>query len=266
MTFKASDYKYEYFSVSEIQEGFIHVVYNHPKTLNAFAEQNWRDYGEIFTRLDAEQDVKLILVTSGVARSFSSGLNLKQAMEVFDPSRTEKESEAHLFTHIKDFQDAIGVPARINTPTIGILNGINYGLALDISSAFTIRIAVSDAVFSIAEINIGIAADIGTLQRVPRLVNNKSKLFQHALLGDKWGAQEALDLGYVSCIVDSIDAGIKIAKAWGEKICDSERWALRGTKQHIQDILNGGTMEDGLKSIQKYNAFHIARAGMNTKL
>ena len=55
-------------------------------------------------------------------------------------------------------------PSRISTPTIGVLNGLNLGLALDMSSAYSIRIAVKDAVFSIAEVNIGIAADIGSLQ------------------------------------------------------------------------------------------------------
>ncbi|RLV94977.1 Pre-mRNA-processing ATP-dependent RNA helicase PRP5 [Spathaspora sp. JA1] len=260
------DYNYKFFSVSEIQPGFIHVQYTNPKTLNAYAEQNWRDYGEIFTKLDADADVKLIVFSSGVDRSFSSGLNLKQAMSTFAPGRTVQETEQFLHTHIKEFQDAIGKPNRINTPTIGILNGINYGLALDISSAFTIRIAVSNARFSIAEVNIGIAADIGTLQRLPHLVNNKSKLFQHALLGDVWDAKEALELGYVSYVVDSIDAGLEITKKWGEKICDSEKWAIRGTKQHIQDILNGTTLDQGLKDIQKYNAYNIARSGMNTKL
>ncbi|KAI5961580.1 uncharacterized protein KGF55_003897 [Candida pseudojiufengensis] len=265
MPFDAKSYeKYEFYSVTEIEEGFIHVQYNNPKTLNAFTDRNWLDYGEIFTRLDQEDNVTLILVSSGVPKSFSSGLNLKAATAMMSKNadKPEKEQVAELHKHIRDFQYNISAPARISTPTIGILNGINYGLALDMSSCYSIRIAVEGARFSIAEVNIGIAADIGSLQRLPRLINNKSKLMEHALLGDVWGPQEALDLGFVSTVVKSIDEGIELAKDIGERIVSTPAWAIKGTKKHIQDILNGTTHEQGLKDIAEYNSVNITRSKM----
>lgn len=263
MSFDAKNYcDYEFFTISQIEPGFVHVQYTNPKTLNAFTEKNWRNYGEIFKRLDQESDVQLILVSSGVPRSFSSGLNLKAAMKLFGSDEPRDQAIKHLHEHIVDFQDAIGIPSRISTPTIGVLNGLNLGLALDMSSAYSIRIAVKDAVFSIAEVNIGIAADIGSLQRLPSVVNNKSLLMQHALLGDKFGAEEALKLGFVSCVVDSIDEGVEFAKTLGEKICDAPAWAIKGTKKYIQHILNGGTVEEGLKSIAEYNAVNITDSKM----
>ncbi|CAK9438981.1 uncharacterized protein LODBEIA_P32050 [Lodderomyces beijingensis] len=260
MPFDPESYKkYEFYSVTQIEPGFVHVQYTNPKTLNAFTDQNWQDYGEIFTRLDQEEDVTLIVVSSGVPKSFSSGLNLKAAMSTLggDAGLSEEERVARLHKHIVDFQNAISVPARITTPTIGILNGINYGLALDMSSAYTIRIAIEGARFSIAEVNIGIAADIGSLQRLPALINNKSRLMQHALLGDVFGAQEALELGYVSIIHPSVEHGIEQAREWGEKIVQTPQWAIKGTKKHIQDILNGQSVEQGLVDIAKYNSVHI---------
>lgn len=251
--------KYEFYTVTQIEEGFIHVQYTNPKTLNAFTDQNWKDYGEIFTRLDKEEDVSLIVFSSGVPKSFSSGLNLKAAMDSLggNDHLPERERVRLLHKHITEFQDAISVPSRINTPTIGVLNGINYGLALDMSSAYTIRIAVEGARFSIAEVNIGIAADIGSLQRLPALINNKSRLMQHALLGDVWDAKEALELGYVSMIHPSVEHGIEQAKEWAEKITQVPQWAIKGTKKHIQDILNGQSVEQGLKDIAVYNAINI---------
>ncbi|KAI5952917.1 hypothetical protein KGF54_003784 [Candida jiufengensis] len=265
MPFDAKSYeKYEFYSITEIEEGFIHVQYNNPKTLNAFKDQNWIDYGEIFTRLDKEEDVTLILVSSGVPKSFSSGLNLKAATEMMGKHAdlSEKEQISELHKHIVEFQHAISTPARISTPTIGILNGINYGLALDMSSCYSIRIAVEGARFSIAEVNIGIAADIGSLQRLPKLINNQSKLMEHALLGDVWDAKEALDLGYVSTVVKSVDEGIELAKSIGERIVSTPAWAIKGTKKHIQDILEGTTHEQGLKDIAKFNSVNITRSKM----
>lgn len=48
MTFNPESYKYEFYTVTQIEDGFAHVQYTNPKTLNAFTEQNWKDYGEIF--------------------------------------------------------------------------------------------------------------------------------------------------------------------------------------------------------------------------
>lgn len=267
MPFDPKNYtKYEFFTVSTLAEGVAHVQYTNPKTLNAYTNQNWRDYAEILTRLDKEEEFSAIVISSGVAKSFSSGLNLKAAQELGKPDgSSEKEKIAKLHEHITEFQNACTVPARIKTPTIGILNGINYGLAIDLASAYSIRIGVEGARFSIAEVNIGISADMGSLQRMPNIVNNKSKLFQHALLGDVFDVKEAAELGYVSTVVKSVDEGLELAKGWGSKMAQTPRWAIMGTKKHIQDILNGTTAEQGLLDIARYNAENIARSLM-TKL
>lgn len=262
MPFDPKNYnKYEFFTVGTLGEGIAHVQYTNPKTLNAYTNQNWRDYGEILTRLDKEEDVWVIVISSGVAKSFSSGLNVKDgALTSGLGGNTKQEKLANFEAFIKEFQNACTVPARINTPTIGILNGINYGLAIDLASAYSIRIGVEGARFSIAEVNIGIAADMGSLQRMPSIVNNKSKLFQHALLGDVFDAKEAAELGYLSTIVKTVDEGLELAGAWGARMAEAPQWAIKGTKKHIQDILNGKSMEQGLDDIAKYNAENILRA------
>ncbi|KAI5968894.1 hypothetical protein KGF57_000009 [Candida theae] len=261
MSFDPKNYaKYEFFTISALSEGVAHVQYTNPKTLNAYTNQNWRDYGEIMTRLDKEEDISVIVISSGVARAFSSGLNIKEgAMTMKFDGATEKERLAKFEEFIVEFQNACTVPARISTPTVGILNGINYGLAIDLASAYSIRIGVEGARFSIAEVNIGIAADMGSLQRMPGIVNNKSKLFQHALLGDVFDAKEALEMGYLSTVVDSVDKGLELAGAWGARMAQAPQWAIKGTKKHIQDILSGKSTDEGLADIAKYNAENIMR-------
>lgn len=259
MGFNASDFKYNHFLVSEVEEGLVHLQFNNPKTLNAFSESIWRDYQAILEKLDRNPDTNVILISSTVPKAFSSGLDLKDAMKTMGSSvgLPDKQRYSQLHEHIRDFQYSIGTPARINTPTIALLNGINYGLALDIAAACSIRVAVSGARFSIREIKIGIPADIGSLQRLPSVVNNKSLLYQYALTGSVFGAEEALLWGLVSAIVPTLREGVEYIKSLGEDINGNQQWAIKGTKKSIQNMLDGTTTEQGLKDIADYNASNI---------
>lgn len=260
MVYTEEDYKqYDEFIVSEVELGLWHVQLNNPKTLNAFAESTWRQYAEIFHKLDDDKDVNVILVSSTSPKAFSSGLNLKSAIATFGDGAKMSDAERykHMRQHISEFQHCITTPARINTPTIGLFNGVSYGLALDMAACYTIRVAVEGVKFSIREIKIGISADIGSLQRLPALVNNKSALYQHALTGDIFGAKEALALGFVSKVCPTVEAGIEYIKNLGLDIAGNQQWAIYGTKKSIQEITDGLSVEQGLKNIAHHNATHI---------
>ena len=259
MPFDAKDYKYQGFIVSEIESGFIHLQLNNPAKFNAFNDDLWKAYGEILTRLDDDPDTKVILISSTSPKAFSAGLDLKAALETFGSVKAmdAKQKYAYLRDHIYKFQEAIGKPGTINTPTIAVLNGINYGLAMDMASAFSIRIATGDAKFSIREIKIGVAADIGSLQRLPSVVSNQSLLFQHALLGDVFDAPEALSMGFVSKVLPDMKTAINYAKEMGSDINGNQQWAIKATKNFIQERLDGVTTEEGLKNAAHTNATNI---------
>lgn len=251
--------KHEHWIVEEVEPGFAHVQYNNPKTLNAFAEADWRAYAEILTLLDSDPDTNVILVSLAFAKAFLSGLNLKAAMLL--QAGMEEAPYAvrrnHMYQHIREFQDAIAVPARIRTPTIALLNGVCYGLALDIALACLVRVAVAGAKFLIREIKIGIVADMGSLQRISRLVGNVSKVNELALTGDVFGADEALALGFVSKVLPDFEAGVAYARELGASINLNPQWAIKGTKESIQFIADGGGHEQGLLNIAAYNAEHL---------
>lgn len=212
-----------------------------------------------WTKLDEDPDTNVILISSTSPKAFSSGLDLKAALQTFGSVKAsdDKQRYAYLRDHIDKFQAAIGKPATINTPTISVLNGINYGLAMDMASAYSIRFATGDAKFSIREIKIGIAADIGSLQRMPSVVNNKSLLFQHALLGDVFDAAEALSMGFVSKVFSDMKTAINYAIEIGSDINGNQQWAIKTTKKFIQERLDGVTTEEGLKNVAHSNATNI---------
>lgn len=259
-TFRPSEYKYDHFLVSRVEHGVRHVQFNNPQTLNAFAEKDWRDYAEIMTKLDKDPHTVVIIVSLTSPKAFSSGLNVKEAVQSMLHMTTilASQRQEYLRKHIAEFQECVGVPARMQTPTICLLSGINYGLALDISSCCTIRVATGDARFSIKEIKLGIPADIGLLQRLASTMSNTSLLFQHALRGDHFGARDALHLGYISKVVPDMKAGLLYCVGVAFDIAQNERWAVRGVKKSIQDRIDGErTVNQGLQDIAELNASNI---------
>lgn len=261
MGFKADYFsKYLKWIVTEIEPGFINVQYNNPKTLNAYAEEDWRNYLEILTALDNDPDTNIILISSAVEKAFSSGLNLKAGMLLMAgtedwPLRARKE---HLFKHIIDFQEAIAFPAKMHTPTIALLNGVSYGLALDIASACSIRVAVEGTKFSIREIKIGLVADMGSLQRMTNLVNNKSLMYQYSLTGEIFSAQDALNLGFVSKVLPDLKSGHEYCVELGQDINSNDQWPIKGTKASIQKMVDGGHHEQGLADVAIFNAINLS--------
>lgn len=259
MSFNAADYQHPEFIVKEIEPGFINLQFNNPKTLNAFAESTWRGYQDLLEKIDKHPATKVILISSPLEKAFSSGLNLKAAMGLFNSSddRLEKERYQELHQHIVEFQHAIHTPARIRTPTICILNGISYGLAIDIASACTIRYATKDAKLSIREIKIGIVADMGSLQRLPNLVGNLARINEYALTGCIFNGDEALEIGLVSRVFPDLKSAYEYSVEIGQDINTSVEWAVKGTKDTLQHMTLGATAESGLKQIAEYNAIHI---------
>lgn len=258
--FNPQDYKeYDAFIVSEVEEGFRHVQINYPKTLNSFNEARWRQFQAVLEKLDRDPTTVVVLISSTSPKSFSSGLDLREAFDSIGPAADESNEVRYTIVHehIDDFQYAVATPSRMRVPTIALLNGINYGLAIDIASACSIRVAVEGCKFSIKEIQIGITADMGSLQRLPAIVNNQSLLYERALTGSIFSAQDALAWGLVSQVFPTIEAGLEYCKDLGLQISGYPNWAVRGTKKCINEINLGLSVDQGLKNVAHYNASHL---------
>lgn len=118
------------------------------------------------------------------------------------------------------------------------MHGFAFGLAIDISTCADIRICSSDVKFAVKEVDIGLAADIGTLSRLPKIVGNFSWVKDVALSARVFGAEEAYRVGFVSQVHDSkakaVEAGLKMA----ELLASKSPVAVQGTKEllnHARD-------------------------------
>ena len=176
----------------------------------------WHNLSKIFTALSTDPSVRAILFT-GAGRAFTAGLDVTAASSsaTFDAT-TAPDSARRAFglrRHILEFQECISALEKCEKPVICVLHGISYGLALDMSLSCDVRIAARDARFSVKEVDIGLAADIGTLSRLPHAVGNMSWIKEVALSARVFGAEEALRVGLVSRVVEDKGAAVKEVSA-----------------------------------------------------
>jgi Delta3,5-Delta2,4-dienoyl-CoA isomerase len=127
---------------------------------------------------------------------------------------------------------------------ICVLHGPSLGIAIDISSACDIRIAVQDTKLSIKEVDIGLAADLGSLQRFPRVVGNDSWTRELAFSGRFFSASEALERGFVSYVLDTKEAAVNKAMEIARLLASKSPVAVQGTKTLLNYSRDHSVRED----------------------
>ncbi|KAL0576058.1 hypothetical protein V5O48_005916 [Marasmius crinis-equi] len=240
MSFAASSLSSQWIKVSEPIPHVLHVQLSR-NPVNAFSVRYWRAYGELFQRIMEEApDVRAVVLSSALDKFFTAGLDLKDAEGIARP-KDPKDDDTDgarkalgAIPFIKEFQSAINIVERAPFPVIAAIHGIALGLAMDMTSCCDVRYAAEDASFSIKEVDIGIAADIGSLSYVPKVVGNISLAREYAYTGQRFSARDAEKMGYVSRVVpgsrdEVVSAALQLAKAIAEK----SPLAVAGTKKLI---------------------------------
>lgn len=254
-----TDYSaYDQFNISFPAEWVALVETNRPKSLNSYNQKTWEQFGQIFIQLSDDSDVRCVIF-GGVGRAFCSGLDIKEmASGQNDDDDLEAARKAIKFRRfITDFQDNIKQPHLCRKPIISVSHGVSFGLALDIISGMDIRIAAKDVKFSIKEADIGLTADMGTLQRLPKVINNLGWLKELAYTARIFGAEEALTQGLVTHIADDKEAGMKKALELAVLISEKSPVAVQGSKETINYAIDH-TIEDGLAQIANFNTYAVA--------
>lgn len=161
---------------TENNNGIVNMSLNRPNIGNAFNLDMWLDYGSVFRAINAEEQAKVVVLT-GAGKSFSTGMDLSvfadmNALLSKEPCQGRR---AEAVSHIIQFlQDAVSSPARCKVPVIAAIHGNCIGGAVDIATACDIRYCTEDAVFCIKETDLAMVADIGTLQRLPKIIGDQA--------------------------------------------------------------------------------------------
>ncbi len=167
-----------------------------------------------------------------------------------DPSR-KANSLRH---HILDLQSCVSAISSCQKPVIALMHGYAYGLAIDIGTACDIRLCAKNTRFSVKEVDIGLAADVGTLSRLPKVMGGLTSWVKEVCLSAReFDAEEAYRVGYVSKVLpdkeDVVQEGLKIATL----IASKSPVAVQGTK-NVLDATKGRTVEDNLRYTAVWNS------------
>lgn len=233
-----SDYaKHEFFNLTFPSEYVAQVEIDRPKKLNSFTEAMFHSLGAIFNQLSKDSDVRVIVLTAAGERAFTAGLDVQAASESgplaasndADPAR----KAVRLRRHILELQGAVSEIEQCEKPVIGVLYGIAYGAAIDMTTCCDIRLAAKDTRFSVKEVDIGLAADVGTLTRLPKAQVPLSWVKDVCLTAREFTAEEALRVGFISGVFDSKAATLARAHELAKLIATKSPIAVQATKEVI---------------------------------
>lgn len=243
--------EYQAFRV-ELADNIAHVQINRPEKINAMNAAFWSEIIEIFRWID-DTDAVRVVVLSGAGKHFSSGIDLMMLAGVANELGKDVGRNARLLRRkILQLQASFNAVDQCRKPVLAAIQGYCLGGAIDLIAACDMRYAAEDAQFSIKEIDIGMAADVGTLQRLPRIIGD-GMLRELAYTGRTFGAEEARGMGLVNrTYADSaslLDGVMGIAR----NIAGKSPIAVGGTKQMLS-YMRDHRIDDGLEYIATWNA------------
>ncbi|CAN0553309.1 unnamed protein product, partial [Ectocarpus sp. 12 AP-2014] len=170
---------------------------------------------ECFQLISEDADVRAVVV-SGMGDHFSAGLDLSDTTNFDAIGRATKDVARRAFRFRKlalAMQESFTAVERCPQPVIAAIHGACVGGAVDLACACDVRLCSEDAGFCVAEVKVGLAADVGTLQRMPKIVGNESLCRELAYTGRTFGAAEASRMGFVSRVVAAPEAATAAAAA-----------------------------------------------------
>ncbi|TPX34654.1 hypothetical protein SmJEL517_g02728 [Synchytrium microbalum] len=236
--------------VSWAAESVLHVELNRPNKLNSFIHKTWDDIYDCFKRAHKDADVRCVVISS-TGRAFTAGLDLVEAfppIDETDPPRRILLSQAHC----QEWQDVMSSLENCGKPVICAINGACVGAGVDLITASNIRYATKDAYFCIKEIDIGLAADVGTLNRFPKIMGNQSVLHELAFTGRNLPADEAYQIGLVGKVFATKEEMIAAAIKTASIIAEKSPVAVYSTK-NLLNFQRDHSVKDGLEYIKVWN-------------
>ncbi|XP_078675114.1 delta(3,5)-Delta(2,4)-dienoyl-CoA isomerase, mitochondrial-like isoform X3 [Branchiostoma floridae x Branchiostoma belcheri] len=172
-----SGYQFESLAVTRPREHVMQVEMNRPEKRNAMNQAFWREMVECFQAIAAEPDIRAVVV-SGAGKIFTAGLDLGDTMSsLFVEGADIARKAIRLGPKIRQYQETFSVIEKCPKPVIAAVHSACVGGGVDLITACDIRLCTQDAWFQIKEVDIGLAADVGTLQRLPKVIGNDSRIY-----------------------------------------------------------------------------------------
>lgn len=210
------------------------VVLRGPGKGNALGADFWREAPLVFQALDRDPQVRAVLVR-GEGAVFSYGLDLAgMAASLGLDADGLAGARARLLDTITAMQAALDAVQACRKPVVAAVAGWCIGGGVDLIAACDIRLASAEARFSVREVKVAIVADMGSLQRLPRLIG-EGHARRLALTGEDIDAERAERIGLVSEVFADPPALLAGGRALAERLAALPPLAVQGTKAVLND-------------------------------
>ena len=229
-----------------IENHVAHLVLNQPKAMNTMHPQFWRELDGVLSDLHRSGEARALVISS-TGKHFSAGMALETFGGAIQMNDATPEGRAAVFDTLSDMQATFTKLETLRIPVIAAIQGGCIGGAVDMVTACCIRYASAEAFFCIQEINIGMVADVGTLQRLPKLIP-LAVVKELAYTGRRLTADKAMHYGLVNAVFESPEATLQAAMECAKEIASKPPVAMWGTKQAIH-FARDHTVDESLKQM-----------------
>ena len=226
---------------------------NRPDKANAMNATMWQEIRQAFQWVDETPEAR-VAILQGEGRLFTAGIDLQMMMSMAPNAQDACDGRAResLRRTILDLQDTLTSLERCRKPVLAAVHGACIGGGMDLITCADMRYCSADAYFCIKEIDIGMTADVGTLQRLPRLIG-EGMARELAYTGRHLQAVEAREIHLVNRVFDTREALYAGVREIAASIAAKSPLSIRGTKEMI-NYARDHTVADGLNYIATWNA------------
>ena len=220
----------------ERDDGVATLCLDRTDKLNALNRALWHSIPEAVAALDRDRDVRAIVLT-GKGTAFCAGIDLVDhapaladagSLSGIEGSAVAKRRQ--LYDDIRAYQRAASCFADTNKPVIAAVHGACLGAGIDLITACDIRLASADAVFSVRETRVAMVADIGSLQRLPRVIGD-GHAREWIFTGADYDARRALEVQLLNAVLPDREALLARARELARMIAANSPLAVQGAKQ-----------------------------------
>lgn len=215
----------------------------------------WQDITNCFNTLSLIPQCRVI-VLSGQGKHFTGGIELQSlvqlAAEADELEDVARKARFH-YNFIKYAQDTITSLETCVKPVIAVTHNACIGAGVNLITAADMRYCTEDAWFSVREVDVGLAPDVGTLQRLPKIIGNASVARELCFTGRNFDAKEAKEIGLVSQVFPDRDTAIQKVLEIAENIASKSPVAVQTTKINLV-YSQSRPNDDGLLHVRLLNS------------
>jgi enoyl-CoA hydratase len=247
----------------QLEDHVATVCLNRPDKANAMSAQLWEDLQACFEWLDQEPSVRVVIL-AGNGKHFCAGLDLGMFGGLRGEALESGRRGEHLRRVVLKLQDNLSAIEKCRKPVLAAIHNTCIGGGVDMTCCADMRYATEDAFFSIREIDIGMAADVGTLQRLPKIIP-PGVVNELAYTGRNMDAEEARELGFVNRVYQDRETMLREVTEIARGIAGKSSLAVRGTKEMLM-YTRDHSVADGLNFVATWSAGMLSDADLQAGL